>query len=189
MRCGRLRHRIELQTAVRTKSSAGDDSTYWTTYATVWAAVEPITAKEQLKGDQVQSDNTHKIIIRYNGTVKPKSRVLLRTYSGTSGAALYNNSGCTIDTNGGLVRMTSAGNFATDLVGQLVKCDFSATYTDGVYPVTASTANSITINLAWSSDVPTAETWMGLRVIDIHKLVNWQERGIFQEIMGTEVVA
>lgn len=188
MRAGRLRHRVALQSPTRSQNATGAVSTIWATYATVWAALEPMRAAEERTADQVQAQVTHKVTLRYNGTLKPKDRILLSTYSGVSGAAEYNNTGCTIDSDGGLVRLTDAGNFAAGLAGKLVKCDFSATYTDGVYEITTSTANSITINLPWSSNVPTAEVWVGARVIAIHRIINPGERGINLEIEGTEVI-
>lgn len=188
MRAGRLRHRVELQSPARSQNATGAVSTIWTTYATVWAALEPFRAAEERTADQVQAKVTHKITLRFNGTITTRDRILLATYTGTSGAAEYNNTGCTIDSNGGLVRLTDAGNFAAGLAGKLVKCDFSATYTDGVYEITTSTANSITINLPWSSNVPTAEVWVGARVISVHRIINPGERGIYLEIEGTEVI-
>jgi len=73
----------------------------------------------------------------------------LSDYMGADGAVLYNNAGCTIDDDGGYVRITSAGNFAADLDGVLVNCNFSGGYDDGVYPIRSSTANSITIELTY----------------------------------------
>jgi len=81
---------------------------------------------------------------------------------GANGDALHVQAGCTIDrSDGGFVRLTSAGNFATGLENIYADCDFSATYADGRYNIIGSTVNSITINLAWSSDVPTATVRVG----------------------------
>ncbi|MCP4993909.1 MAG: hypothetical protein GY934_09015, partial [Gammaproteobacteria bacterium] len=78
------------------------------------------------------------------------------------GSPLYNNAGCTLSDSGGYVKITDAGNFGTDIpAGTLVNCDFSADFTDGVYEITASDADSITIDLAWGASVATAEVWVG----------------------------
>jgi hypothetical protein len=74
---------------------------------------------------------------------------------GTNGAALDTASGATVTNNGSsFLRITSAGNFSNSLVDVYVYCDFTATYTDGPYKITAVDAsdNYIDIDLAYSAD-------------------------------------
>ena len=83
--------------------------------------------------------------------------------------ALIVQAGCTISDNGfGNVRITSAGNFGTAVVGLLVYCGFSDTYDDGRYEITAVNANYIDIDLVYSTDVPTVDVRVGgaLSVVD-----------------------
>ncbi|MCP4992660.1 MAG: hypothetical protein GY934_02565, partial [Gammaproteobacteria bacterium] len=84
-------------------------------------------------------------------------------YMGADGSPLYEVTGAAItDGGGGTTVITDAGNFGTDIVvGTLVNCDFSATYTDGIYEITAANANSVTIDMTYSTDVPTVSVWVG----------------------------
>lgn len=81
-------------------------------------------------------------------------------YSTGGAVIMYDTLGqvasCTIDSNGGKVRLTKAGRFDTDVVGTTAYCDFSATYTDGKYTVLSQTVDAITIDLTYSSSAPTA---------------------------------
>jgi SPP1 family predicted phage head-tail adaptor len=76
MQVGKLRHSIKLQH--RTESQAPDGSvTYtWTTYATVWAAIKPISGKEAFIAEQAKVDADYEITIRYNSAVISTDRVL-----------------------------------------------------------------------------------------------------------------
>jgi len=82
---------------------------------------------------------------------------------GTNGGPIDTCTGGTITDSGGSIRITSVGNFSNTLVDMYVYCDFSATYTDGSYKVTAVDAsdNYIDIDLAWSTDVPTSDCNVG----------------------------
>ena len=59
-------------------------------------------------------------------------------FQGANGAAIDTATGASISDNGsGFVRITSAGDFANSLVDVYAYCDFAATYTDGIYNITA----------------------------------------------------
>ena len=72
-----MRHRVELQSAARSQATFGKVATVWSTFATVWARVEPMAGGEALSGDQVQSRASHKITIRYNSTLTTNDRIRL----------------------------------------------------------------------------------------------------------------
>jgi SPP1 family predicted phage head-tail adaptor len=61
---GRLRHRVRIEEQVTERDSDGIEQREWVTVATVWAAVEPLSAREFVQSGQVQSSVTAKIIIR-----------------------------------------------------------------------------------------------------------------------------
>lgn len=77
MKAGFLRHRIALQSVTAySKNRAGEKLPTWTTYATVWASIDPTSGDETIRGVSSESEVTHSIMIRYNSTVGPKHRVL-----------------------------------------------------------------------------------------------------------------
>lgn len=89
MRAGRLRHRIALQSITGyTKNEVGEKIPTWTTYATVWAAVDPKSGDEAMRGVSSESTVTPEILIRYNGTVSPKHQIIFKTRTFKITAAL-----------------------------------------------------------------------------------------------------
>lgn len=66
MQAGKLRHRIAIQRPNRSQGTTFGDAKIesWTTIATVWAAIEPISSREALKADHVMSGITHRIRMR-----------------------------------------------------------------------------------------------------------------------------
>jgi SPP1 family predicted phage head-tail adaptor len=83
MKCGdckdtlmsRLRHKIMIQQVARSPDGSGGRLENWTTFATVFAGVEPLRGKEMYDHQQIQSEITHRIRIRYRSGVTPKMRV------------------------------------------------------------------------------------------------------------------
>jgi SPP1 family predicted phage head-tail adaptor len=62
---GALNRRITLQSHSITQDTYGEPLNTWTNVATVWAAVEPLSGRELLAAQAVQSSVTHQITIRY----------------------------------------------------------------------------------------------------------------------------
>jgi SPP1 family predicted phage head-tail adaptor len=75
MRSGPLRHQIVIEEVTETRDSYGGVVETWSTFATVWASVGPIIGREYFASQQVQSEVTHKIRIRYLSGVTTKMRV------------------------------------------------------------------------------------------------------------------
>lgn len=79
MRAGDLRHRIVIQHHVEQQDSAtGEVTTEWETYATVWAAVSPLSARDLIAAQASQSEASGRITIRYRPGVLPTMRILHR---------------------------------------------------------------------------------------------------------------
>jgi len=76
MNIGKLRHRVALQSFSDTADSYGEAIATYTTYATVWGSIEPLSGKELLNAQQQQAEVTIRIKIRYLSTVTEKDRVL-----------------------------------------------------------------------------------------------------------------
>ena len=78
MRAGLLRHRLALQSATEADSGTGSgqlDKT-WTTYATVWGSITPLSGRELTEQQQVISEVTHKARIRYRSGVTSEHRIV-----------------------------------------------------------------------------------------------------------------
>ena len=79
MDIGKLRHRIELQEKTTGRDSFGSEVEQWNTKATVWASVEPIAGREYFLAQQVQSEVTHRIRIRYYAGLQSDWRIRFGT--------------------------------------------------------------------------------------------------------------
>jgi len=70
-----LRHRIIIQSLSLAGDGQGGQVETWATFATVWAKVEPVSAKERFFSDQMQYQRSHKITIRHLDNVTNTMRV------------------------------------------------------------------------------------------------------------------
>lgn len=75
MRIGDLRDRVTIQNFIRTPDEYGGYTETWQDIATVWANIKPLRGREFFQAQQIQSEVTHKITIRYTDIVKPTSRI------------------------------------------------------------------------------------------------------------------
>ena len=71
MRAGILRHRVDLQTNTPTRDAFGAEVAAWSTVATVWAAVSPVSGREFIEAKARAVDVTTRITIRYRPDVLP----------------------------------------------------------------------------------------------------------------------
>lgn len=87
----------------------------------------------------------------------------LNDYMGANGEVLHNDLGLALSNAAGSLAIAAATTWdTTPTVGTLVQCDFSATFTDGVYEITAASASSITIDLSSGGlAAETVEVWIG----------------------------
>ena len=76
MNSGDLRHRVELQQRVKSRNAVGEETYSWLTYATVWAAVEPLTGRELYEAQQISAEVTVRVRVRYLKSVSVEHRVL-----------------------------------------------------------------------------------------------------------------
>jgi len=75
---GKLRHQVELQEFVEILDSNGDRETFWGHVAFMWASVEPLSAKEFIAAQQMQSKVTARITIRRRSDINAGMRILFR---------------------------------------------------------------------------------------------------------------
>lgn len=71
-----LNQRITIQTQTRTSDGQGGWTVTWATFATVWAKVKPVRAKERFFAEQVQEVVTHEICIRRLTGLTTEMRVI-----------------------------------------------------------------------------------------------------------------
>ena len=76
MKAGSLRHRVELQKATYAQDGVGEPIETWATYAKRWAAVEPLSGRELLQAQQVNSEATIRVRLRFVSGVTQQQRLL-----------------------------------------------------------------------------------------------------------------
>lgn len=100
LKAGRLRHLVTIERPLYSQDSAGAGTTTWGVLAAkVAAEVAPLSAKEFLAAQQVQSQVVAKITIRYRADVDASMRIKHR-------GAIYNIAGVIPDNESGLQWLT-----------------------------------------------------------------------------------
>ena len=62
---GKLRERVTWQSPTETRNALGESVSSWSDFATVWASVEGVSAREFLLAGQQQIEMSHRIRCRY----------------------------------------------------------------------------------------------------------------------------
>ena len=71
-----MRHRISIQSVGSTYDDYGDLSNSWSTDATVWASVSPVSGKQEKIAGELTGVETHSIRIRHRSGVTAHNRIL-----------------------------------------------------------------------------------------------------------------
>lgn len=81
MTIGQMQHRVAIRSKTRGASdgAGGNLSETWSTFATVWAKLDPTTAREIVAADQVVHRLTHIVTIRARDGVTASMRVVYKT--------------------------------------------------------------------------------------------------------------
>jgi SPP1 family predicted phage head-tail adaptor len=79
MRAGTLRHLVDLQSPSVAQNAYGEPIESWTTYASVWAAIQPLSARETAQAPQATPIATHVVMLRYLSTVTAGHRLKFGT--------------------------------------------------------------------------------------------------------------
>lgn len=82
MEIGELKNRITVQKYTETRSNAGQVLKSYTDSVSRWAYIKPLTTREILQAQQISSEITHEVWLRYPLDVTPKDRIAfgLRTF-------------------------------------------------------------------------------------------------------------
>lgn len=78
VKAGTLRHRVAIEqppTPAADEYGHNDETRDWIVFATVWAAVVPLSGREFWRAESVQSDLTHTVTTRWLDGVTPQMRV------------------------------------------------------------------------------------------------------------------
>ncbi|GHB30484.1 phage head closure protein [Salinicola rhizosphaerae] len=79
MQAGKLRHRVRLESKQLTQNpQTGAMVESWQPVATVWASIEPLSAREFIAAGAEQSSVTTRIVIRYREGVTAQMRAVSR---------------------------------------------------------------------------------------------------------------
>jgi len=100
MRNGKLRHRITLQSQGTSQDpQTGEMIPGWQDVASVWASIDPLSAREFIAAQACQSEVSARIVIRYRADVDATMRALHR-------GKVYNIHGVLADQKSGLEYLT-----------------------------------------------------------------------------------
>ena len=72
---GKMRHKVELQSATASQNECGEESKVWNTDEYVFAQVEPLRGQQLLEYQQINAELTHRIIIRYTANATAENRI------------------------------------------------------------------------------------------------------------------
>lgn len=73
---GRMKFRVEIQSRTGVADGMGGQTVSWTTTATVWADIQPLSMIERTQADRLLGDATHKLIIRNRALAPTTQRIL-----------------------------------------------------------------------------------------------------------------
>lgn len=102
---GKLRHRVKIQRRVDTQDeTTGEMSVTWQNVATVWAAIEPLSAREFIQSQSTQAQIVARVVIRYRDGIDAGMRAV---HSRTGRPdVIYNIHGVLPDLDSGLDYLT-----------------------------------------------------------------------------------
>lgn len=80
---GRLNKRISVQIPTETADGMGGFTTVWSNLVTVWAAIWPVSAKEQIQSMSNTMEVTHRIRIRFRSDVLHNYRIVFESIFAT----------------------------------------------------------------------------------------------------------
>lgn len=69
IRAGTLRRRLVIEQRSTSQDTAGEPVATWTTVATVWGDIAPISGRELLTAQAINTEISHQITIRYQAAL------------------------------------------------------------------------------------------------------------------------
>src|SRR6266403_3642030 len=84
MRAGQLRHRVVVEQQAQTQDSFGGQPLTWSTVATDWGDINPLSGREREAAQAINVEISHEITIRYqSGFADPKAMAAYRLRYGS----------------------------------------------------------------------------------------------------------
>ena len=74
---GALRHRVRIESQVRTADGGGGAIVTWASLGEVWAGIRPVSGTEAPLAEQQAGRITHEIILRHRADIVPAMRLAL----------------------------------------------------------------------------------------------------------------
>jgi SPP1 family predicted phage head-tail adaptor len=99
MRAGKLKHYVTIQQLASSLDASGNTVEAWTDVASVWADIAPLSAREFIAAQGLQSQVVARITIRYRPDVRASMRV-------NHDGVIYNIAGVLADPNSGREYLT-----------------------------------------------------------------------------------
>lgn len=78
MRAGSLRHIVTLQKFIETRNNYGESEQAWSEVSVLRANIKPVSGREYFAADQVNSEVTTSVVIRYRSDVSVKDRLVFK---------------------------------------------------------------------------------------------------------------
>ncbi|QWE17311.1 phage head closure protein [Polynucleobacter sp. AP-Nino-20-G2] len=75
MQAALLRKRLIIQSRSQVQDDYGQPLTAWVDVETVWGAVEPVSGRESISADAMQSSVTYQVVMRYRPGITAKMRI------------------------------------------------------------------------------------------------------------------
>jgi SPP1 family predicted phage head-tail adaptor len=102
---GRLRHRVKVQRQIQSQDTlTGQITVAWETIATVWADIQPLSAREFIQSQSMQSQIVARIVIRYRDGIGASMRLVHVRLNRDD--VVYNIHGVLPDAAGGMEYLT-----------------------------------------------------------------------------------
>lgn len=123
---GRLRHRVRIEQFVLDVDSNGEvvqdpqtgqTTGQWLEVATVWGAIEPLSAREFIAAQATQSKISARIVIRHRTGLDAAMR-LVHILSGDVRGTIYNPAGFLADKDNGIEYLTIPVSSGVSTTGQ-----------------------------------------------------------------------
>lgn len=73
----KMEYRVAIQSRTLSADSYGGPVATWTTEATRWGQITPLSGRELWQAQQVRPDVTHQVALRYYDGLKPRHRLLV----------------------------------------------------------------------------------------------------------------
>jgi SPP1 family predicted phage head-tail adaptor len=75
MNTGDLKYRLVLEQPVESADGAGGVTRSYTSVATLWASVSPVSARGEVAADDLGAEVTHQIVIRFRADMTTRHRL------------------------------------------------------------------------------------------------------------------